>query len=305
MNGIEFKIRNFLKRVGHAFGVGEDYNKLKNQIVYTLKAHDLYKSTIHSSEMGVSTEKYCDEEIVVSLTTYGKRLSQVYRTIESIMQGTLKPNHIVLWIDEDTEYIPITLRKQEIRGLEIRRCKDIRSFKKLIPSLKTYPDASIITIDDDLIYNEDFVENLVREHKKEPKVICANRVHKIVLGQDGKPVSYMDWKWCSSELGKSNLNFFTGVGGVLYPPHSLNDEVFNQDVFLDICKYADDVWFFAMGLLNGTEIKKVPTNDPQYLLNEDVQDVALSVSNTDFQNCGNDVQIRKVFEKYNIYSKLK
>lgn len=32
-----------------------------------------------------------------------------------------------------------------------------------------------------------------------------------------------------------------GVGGILYLPHSLDKEVFNDDVFMDICLNADDV----------------------------------------------------------------
>lgn len=39
-----------------------------------------------------------------------------------------------------------------------------------------------------------------------------------------------------------------GYGGVLYPPGAFDEEVFNEKVFMRLCPYADDIWFFAMAL---------------------------------------------------------
>ena len=114
---------------------------------------------LHCKEKGVTDYHLSQEEIIVSLTTYGARFYDVYLTIESIMQGTIKPNRIVLWVSEELKSttLPIVLARQIERGLEIRYRRDLRSFTKLLYSLKEFPDATIVTIDDDVIYNYDFL----------------------------------------------------------------------------------------------------------------------------------------------------
>ena len=279
------------------------------QIQYSLQHDKLIEKALNSHEKGISTDLYCKNEIIVSLTTYGKRLYDVATTIESIMQGSLKPNRIVLWLGDEMRAIrlPITLLNQQKRGLEINYCKDIRSYKKLIPTLKKYPEATIITIDDDVLYHYDLVEKMVNEHQRYPNHIIANRIHKIKLNNKGKPLKYMDWKFNDNPTDDSPLNFWTGVGGVLYPPQSLHPEVLNESVFMDICKYADDIWFYAMARKAGTKARKCYTHNDRgedYLINLGVQDVGLFNINTGIHG-KNDVQLLAVFEKYNLFSTLK
>ena len=127
----------------------------------------------------------------------------------------------------------------------------------------------------------------------------------MVKDKRGKLESYMKWRWSIPYTGHADkCNFLTGVGGVLYPPHSLDNEVFNEKVFLDICKYADDVWFTAMALKAGTPIIKTFTFNPKgegYLENSYVQDTGLSIQNIDPSSCRNDSQIESVFSRYDLY----
>lgn len=279
------------------------------RLKYTLQHDALIEKAINCNEMGISADKYCSSEIIVSLTTYGKRLFQVAATIESIMQGSMKPNRIVLWMGENMKDVtlPRTLQNQQKRGLEIYYCKDIGSYTKLIPTLRKYPEASIITIDDDALYSYDLVEKLVNEHCLYPNYIIANRIHRVRLDSTGRPIKYMNWEWNNSPSDISPLNFLTGVGGVLYPPKSLHPEVQNESVFLDICKYADDIWFYAMALKAGTGIKKGFTHNDRgedFLINDDVQDIGLRTINTGV-NGKNDEQLIAVFEKYDLWKCLR
>lgn len=274
------------------------------QRLFDMKAQYLNQCVIHSTEMGVSEQPYCAEQITVSLTTYGKRLYDVYLTIESIMQGTMKPNRIVLWLEDaltDTP-LPRTLLMQQQRGLEIYYTKDIRSYKKLIPALTKYPDDVIITIDDDVIYDIDVVENLVQAYIRQPHAIYASRVRTIQLDGHNQPAPYKKWK--RAETGQlSPRNFFTGVGGVLYPPHCFDSEVFDENVFMQLCPSGDDIWFYAMGLKNDYYVSKVFTHNPlgeNYTINLRVQDMALMRVNTGGRLSRNDVQLRAVLKHYNL-----
>lgn len=266
----------------------------------------LTQHSITTSERGISETQFLDKELVVSLTTYGERIFEVYLSIESIMHGTIKPNRIVLWLARDEfegKELPITLQKQISRGLEVRYTEDILSYKKIVPSLKEFPDSYIITIDDDLIYNYDFVEKLVVSYKQDPHYIYAYRVHKMHFKNDSELDSYLNWQLCCPENIASHLYFFTTGGGVLFPPKSLVPETLNSEVFMDICRHADDVWINAMSILSGNKVKKVYTHDyrgDEYIVNTNVQRNALYLVNNDPNDCQNDKQIAAVFKKYGI-----
>lgn len=295
-----------LKRLLHFFQVHILRQEIfLKEISWSLRKQHIDESVMQSREKGTSDQLYCDCQVIVSLTTYGNRLYSVYLTIESLLNQTLKPNMVILWLAEELRGVrlPILLQMQVDRGLSIDYYKDIRSYKKLIPSLKKYPNDIIITADDDLIYEIDMVEKLFNAYKINPKLIYFNRGHRIRLKKDGKPDKYLKWYWRVLDYKISALNFPTTGGGTLFPPHCFNNEVFNEQVFMDICTYADDIWFKAMALYNGTKCRKVYTHNnggEDYIENPHVQDNALSSYNVK----ANDIQIKAVFDRYNLYKFL-
>ena len=300
---------SFLRKIKQRISMISDSNRLIHQIRFNQKKYILEQNILHSQESGITDEKYCAHDIIVSLTTYSKRIYDVHLTIESIMEQTMKANRIILWLDYSFEKQPLpkALQLLQKRGLEIEYCKDIRSYKKLIPALKKYPDDAIITIDDDVLYEFDLLEKLITAYQQSPSYIYCNRHHLMRQDTEGKVFPYTQWTWNYINLNANIMNFPTGVGGVLYPPHSLDEEVFNEAVFLDICKYADDVWFKAMAMKKGTLSKKVYTHNSkgeEYLDNEEVQDIALCRINAQGAML-NDKQIEAVFTKYNLYQLLK
>ncbi len=273
-----------------------------------LKTNLLKQNILQSKEQGITNEKYLDRDVVISLTTYGKRIYTVALAIESLMEQTLKANEIVLWLDYSfrNQTLPMSIRKLQERGLTVKYCEDIKSYKKLIPALKAYPDSIIITADDDLLYEYDVVEKLVAGYKTNPKIIQCNRMHKMILNAKKKLLPYDEWIFECQEVDNPDiLNFATGCAGVLYPPHVFSEQVFDEKTFMAICPSADDIWFKAMTMLTDTLVSKVYTHDKggrDYLIIEECQDIALSLENNG--NKKNDVQLRAVFDKYNLYEKL-
>lgn len=254
-------------------------------------------------DKGVSSEKYVKEEIIISLTTYGKRLNDVYLTIESLLSQSLKSNRIILWLAKDIENktLPLTLQSQIKRGLEVKYCEDIRSYKKLIPTLKLYPNDVIITVDDDVIYDFDLVERLVNHYKENPSYIYFCRGHKMVFDKQNNIDKYDNWEFAINHVGPSKLNFPTGVGGVLYPPNCFDERVLDQEIFMKYCPSADDVWFKAMSLLNNVSCYRIETRNikgEDYSSNEEMQSISLNSFNV--KNGGNDIQIKNVFSLYNM-----
>lgn len=277
---------------------------------FLLRAEKLKEKVMSCNEMGVTDELHCESDVIVSLTTFGKRINEVYLAIESIMQGSMKPNRIVLWLAGDEfkgKSLPLTLQRQQKRGLEIGYCEDIRSFMKIVPAMEKYPDACVVTIDDDVMYEFDLLENLVNAHLANPTDVCACRVHRIMRDEDGKPKSYMQWDWRVWPKDKSRLNFLTGVGGVLYPAGCFVDEFFNKEAFMTLCPYADDVWVNAMLWLSGRHVVKAYTHSEygdDFIEVAIEQDDSLSLVNWSRGECRNDVQLKAVMDRYDLYSYL-
>ena len=284
-------------------------NQTTHKVLFNQKKSLLEQNILYNNNKGITLEKYCNHNIIVSLTTYGKRIYDVHLAIESIMEQTMKANKIILWLEYDFEktHLPLFLQKLKEKGLEIYYCKNLYSYKKLIPTLKLFPNDAIITIDDDLIYEPDLLERLISNYINNPSYIYCSRQHKMRLNKNGKLLPYLKWEWQSTNSEIDIMNFPTGGAGTLYPPNSLDKEVFNESVFMDICKYADDVWFKAMAIKKGTLSKKIYTHNPtgeDYIEIENVQDIGLKNINVTGEAL-NDKQIHDVFTKYNLYKLLK
>jgi len=248
---------------------------------------------------------------IVSLTSYGKRLSTVAPyAIVTLLNQTVKPDKVILWVGhEDKEKIPKVMEKLIPKGLEIRFCKDIKSYTKLIPAIRVFPNDYIITADDDVYYPQNWFEQLITEHKKNPKKIICHRVHGIKVDENHDPLPYKKW-YHRINLGiypqyPLDSIFPTGVGGILYPPKCFHDDVTNEEFFLKLAPFADDIWFWAMAIINkkyfGGESPYVIIEngyvrgkpiDPNYGKGDNVL-VAYNV-----RQGGNDKQLNKIIEKY-------
>ncbi|TMP13893.1 glycosyl transferase [Pseudoalteromonas sp. S2893] len=245
------------------------------------------------------------KELIVSFTTYSKRIHDVHLVVESIAQQTLKPDRFILWLDEDEftlDSIPLILKKQMARGLEVRFCPNYKSYKKLIPTVELFPDANIVTIDDDVLYPHDMLELLHREHLAHPESIIAHCTRKMTYDKSGKVGNYRSWKHEEKVTEPNFDSVAIGVGGVLYPTNSLSSECLNIENFSTLAPNADDIWFKAMALLNNTKHKKVSDDrdfKSRFLVIESSQDIALANSNM-LQENRNDLQINAVFERYGL-----
>lgn len=288
----------------------DSVKRAEDRLYCTMKKDALHKAALETTRKGVTHEKLAEYPVIVSLTTHGKRLYEVYLTIESIMQGTVIPNRLILWLDDELKDVslPIVLKKQQERGLEIRYNKKIRSYQKLIPTMRLCHDSIIVTIDDDMFYQPDMLEGLLVAHEKYPYDVLANRVDTIVLGTDGRPLTCLKWKIFQKPKNISPLNVALGVEGVLYPPNSFDEEVLNDQVFLSICPTADDLWFKAMELKAGTGVRHVFTHYERgggAVPNLWLQDIGLKHINENVNDCKNDRQFEEVLSRYDLFDKLK
>ena len=118
-----------------------------------------------------------EEKIIVSLTSYGKRLNNLPVVLDTIYAQTLPPDLVVLNLAYE-EVLPKEVEDYlRIHNAEINRVVDTKVYKKIIPTLKKYPKDCIISIDDDWLYPNKMIEDFMEVHKKFPNnPISGNRV---------------------------------------------------------------------------------------------------------------------------------
>ena len=204
-------------------------------------------------------------KVIVSLTSYPKRITDIQYTLFSIFNQSFKPDKIVLWLAEgEFPNKEIDIPKEVLNfkkvGLEIKWCENIKSYKKLIPSLKEYPNDIIVTADDDLFYPVDWLERLYDNYLEYPDCIIGQRARKIRFKINGEIAPYKRWRVIRNGKSPSFLNFLTGAGGILYPPNSLDKQLFNKELFEALCPTGDDIWFWAMAVINKTKFKIIDNN---------------------------------------------
>lgn len=259
------------------------------------------KRTAEKAGYGLNTEPR-EETYIVSLTSFPARIEYIWITLEIIFRQSFKPDKIILWLAESQfpdKKLPETLNQLKKRGLTIEFCEDdLRAHKKYFYAMQMYPDANIITLDDDLYFDRYVLENVVMLHKAHPGLICTNRAHRFTFDATGKIKPYRNWKHNVTDKMPSPLLVPTGGAGTLYPPGSLPATTFDKSIFKEICFHADDLWLKAMSLLNKTNIVTNSRYNKDFVSIKTTQNEKL-VSNNVIAG-GNDVQLKDVINHYDI-----
>lgn len=205
------------------------------------------------------------QNIIVSLTSFPAAIPYAVQSIQSILAGSILPDKIVLYLDSQKfpdGVLPTELEelKKQSGIFEIRfDPAEIRSYKKLIPALKDFPDDIIVTIDDDIMYHPNLLRDLLSLHKRLPNAIIAHRVRKVKLN-----APYSAWKkyrrkdFIFKKIHRSHLALLTGVGGVLYPPHSLDETMLDPALFMALAPTCDDIWFWLAAVSHNTYVVPLP-----------------------------------------------
>ena len=196
--------------------------------------------------------------LVISLTSYPKRYPTLDLTLICLLRQTVKADKIILWVGEQAfKALPSAVLHLQKYGLEIRPTEDIGPFTKIIPALRQFRSAFIVTADDDLYYSPKWLAGLVTTYDpRTPQIIC-HRAHLPGFRSDGAMTPYRTWEWESECTTDSGVIFPTGVGGVLYPPNALPPQTLDESIFLSLCPRQDDVWLYFMGRRVGARYRTV------------------------------------------------
>ncbi|MDR3165216.1 MAG: hypothetical protein LBU13_06525 [Synergistaceae bacterium] len=257
-----------------------------------------------------------DKEYIVSLTTYYKRFNSAHLAVKSLLaQKCSHPFAVHLYligsdIQKNGGVIPPHIETLTEEGLKIFvRNAGYGSYNKLFFALRENPGIAIITADDDILYPDDMLERLTRKSSEHPECIICNYGYMLSFDRQGRFRHYYELL----DVGESSRTqreyptirlFPVGVGGVLYPPNSLDDIIFDAEKFLRICPHADDIWFKIASLRKNTLCAQTDTQNIRLITVEARQENSLTETNVKMGM--NDRQFKACFEYYpDLLDKLK
>ncbi|MEI0566085.1 hypothetical protein [Brachyspira pulli] len=205
--------------------------------------------------------------LIVTLTSYPERMETIDVVLYSLLDQTLKPDKIVLWLSYEEfpnleDDVPSNILDMKKYGIEIEFCHNIRSYKKLVYSLKKYPNDLLVTCDDDIYYQRNWLKLLYNSYLENPNVIHCHRGLRISYDNNHKISRYLDWNIIKN-IDDENIfykNFFTAGAGIICKKDFFYEDIFNEELFMRLSPTEDDMWFWAMAVLNGTKINVVKNN---------------------------------------------
>lgn len=256
------------------------------------------------SSSGVCDRDSVFRKVVVSLTSYPARIPTLHRTIETVLRQTIPPDEVQLWLAHDEfadagKGVLDALGALEATG-RVSVCwreESLRPHNKYFDALQRNADDVVITVDDDILYPPNLIEDLVAEHRRHPSAIVAARTHLVRLDSAGEIAPYATWQLeqtCYLDVPRFDL-LATGVGGVLYPLRVFDEAVFDEGAIRASSLLADDLWLQAHELRLGVPV--VATLHPYELVYiPGTQEGGLCVQNLD--NNRNDIFLAELFGRY-------
>lgn len=242
-------------------------------------------------------------DVVVSITSYGPRVHKMVPMLESLREQTVRPDRAFVWLPlRDFPNGVSDLPAEVVCALNDSQVEprftddDLGPHGKYFWAMQAFPESNLITLDDDIVYPSWLIEELISGHRRWPDEVVALRTHLISFGDEGI-LPYRQWGFDQTEIieSPSHRLLATGVGGVLYPPHCLTSQTFDDGAIRATCLHADDLWLKVMEVVSDTRVVALSR---AYTLDyaEGTQEVARC--NENLYQGENDIQLAAILEYF-------
>ncbi len=280
-------VRDFGTKEAAAFyqSAHEEFNRdaFSGVKVQTLHSQKRYLEFLTVRRHDYETmKKLWSRKIIVSLTSYPRRIGAVATTLETIFAQTKKPKEIILWLAPSQfpgQEADLPKELQDLiqqKKLTVRWCVDIMGHKKYFYALQEYTEDVVVTIDDDLLYAKDTLATLYASYLLYPEAVSTMRTHLVMISEEGKVLPYNDWVLeTNSCVNEPSMQLMaSGGAGDLYPPNLYRKEFFDLDVIERCCPWADNLWVKMMEAISDVPVVLARPSDPLQFV-EDTQEETL------------------------------
>lgn len=197
-------------------------------------------------------------EVIVSVTTTKARLNLFFYSFQSLRKQTYSQFKIFVFLskesylfDDGIDIVPDWITGKNVQIVFV---KNSGPYRKLLPIINsTADDDIIITVDDDVLYPDDWVQNVVRLAIQQPSRIVCGRARVIKRNFFGKFQNYTNWSVCDEvDVGLNLLPI--GCAGVVYRKYLLDLYFLSDEAHVKYAPTSDDIWFKVASLRKNTEI---------------------------------------------------
>jgi hypothetical protein len=202
---------------------------------------------------------------IVSFTTIPSRISKVQPMVDSILNQTLDPDEIILWVNETYKRVGVGVEIPKFISnsrIRVEYCEDLGPFTKLKYALDEFweaKDTNVVTADDDVFYPPTWLEKLVEMSERNQDAAIGYR-GRTLMDKNAAFIKYNSSRlYEGAPIGRPlmKVDIITGTWGALYKPRFFDDDVFNEEVSQEAF-FVDDIWISGNLAMNGVDRIVIP-----------------------------------------------
>lgn len=212
------------------------------------------------------------EKIIVSMTTWPPRFAVAQQAMSAIVEQVKADNlqdrvHLVMVLSEEEACDTKTRRtachlmcQMYEMGVEVIIDRgNIRSHKKLIPTLEKYPNNHILVVDDDNAQCKGWLKTFVDDHNKHPDdIIYGQSLSRVELQGDRIVETREPYAYEQTGNVTVNMKPASGSAGTLYPAHTFTDpRFFDRELFMRLSQTSDETWQWAFAKIAGKTFRQL------------------------------------------------
>jgi len=181
------------------------------------------------------------ERLVVTLTTVPDRAPYLRPALRSLLDQTCPADRILLaWPDHSRRSgAPYPPPPPLPAAVDVLRCADEGPATKFLPAARAEQDAVIVVVDDDAMYPDTFLEDLLHAHRRTPQAAVGLRGQRVRIGLDPR---YRGHVYGTAVHTPIQVDVLMGMWGYLIPPRALDDAVHDFAGWPPELRWQDDVW---------------------------------------------------------------
>ena len=201
--------------------------------------------------------------IIISMTSWAPRLDAVPKAFNAVI-SQIEPDmdvHCVLVLSveefpQKKKELPKCILDLPVEILWTKR--NTRSHKKLMPTLKKYPNNPIIVIDDDTCQTSGWLRTFIEDHKKYPDDIIFGQSTSIVYVDLNNNIHEFRNGCCYEIPGEIAYTQkpASGGSGTLFPPHTFHlSDFYDEDLMMKLSPTCDETWQWAFAMMEGKNFR--------------------------------------------------
>ena len=197
--------------------------------------------------------------ILISLTSIFGNSKVLIKTLESLLNQTVKPDEIWLFLSETPHLLDTGFKNRHLPPflsdyiannpiIKLKWTENTGPYRKLLPAYEALKDTDslIITVDDDTVYVKTLLENMLTAWNTYK---CCIAYRTVSFSKPFGPTPLGQWNYLEKKVADADADplylytFHTGKGGVLYHTSFFNIPEFLTGPYLQIADTNDDIWF--------------------------------------------------------------